>query len=65
MYVCICHAVTERDIHQAVEAGAQCLWEVQNKTKVSTCCGACRDRAEECIARYSDIEDPALIALPA
>ena len=66
MYVCICHAVTERDIYQAVDAGARCLREVQKMTKVSTCCGACSSRAEECIACYSDVAAfPDLIPLPA
>jgi len=49
MYVCICHAITERQIHCAVEQGARTLGEVQMKLPVGGCCGRCEDCAREVI----------------
>lgn len=47
MYVCLCHAVTERKIREAARAGVSSFEELQAATGVSTCCGACREYAEE------------------
>lgn len=47
MYVCICNNVTERDIHQAVSAGARSLECLERELAVSTCCGQCRCFADE------------------
>ncbi len=42
MYVCICNNVTERDIEQAVRAGARSLDCLARELAVSTGCGQCR-----------------------
>ncbi len=47
MYVCICNNVTERDIHQAVSAGARSLECLERQLAVSTCCGQCRCFADD------------------
>ncbi len=49
MYVCICHGITERQIHRAVEQGARTLLDVQMKLPVGGCCGCCEDCAREVI----------------
>jgi bacterioferritin-associated ferredoxin len=49
MYVCICHGITERQIHRAVEQGARTLGDVQMKLPVGACCGRCQDCAREVI----------------
>jgi bacterioferritin-associated ferredoxin len=49
VYVCICNNVTERDIAQAVRAGARTLDCLAHRLAVSTCCGQCRDIAHECL----------------
>ena len=41
MYVCLCNGVTERDIHQALAAGASTLEEVAYCTGAGTRCGTC------------------------
>jgi bacterioferritin-associated ferredoxin len=51
MYVCICNAVTDRDIRRAVEQGACSLDCLQEKLAVSTCCGQCADHATACLER--------------
>jgi bacterioferritin-associated ferredoxin len=42
MYVCLCTGVTERDIHEALEAGAASVEEVSYCTGAGTRCGTCR-----------------------
>lgn len=49
MYVCICHAVTERDIHHAVEQGACSMRELRNELKIATQCGRCANCAKSCL----------------
>lgn len=47
MYVCICNAITEKQIHQAVESGVEDLWGLQRELGVATGCGACKEMASE------------------
>jgi bacterioferritin-associated ferredoxin len=49
MYVCVCHAVTDRQIRRAVEQGARTLGDVQMQLPVGACCGRCEDSAREVI----------------
>jgi bacterioferritin-associated ferredoxin len=49
MYICICNAVTDRDIRQAVANGACSLECLQERLAVSTCCGQCAEHASECL----------------
>lgn len=62
MYVCICNAVTDRDIHKAVEQGAYSLDCLQEKLAVSTCCGQCADNATACLERALDSVDASVAA---
>ena len=41
MYVCLCNAVTERQIRQAVTLGATTLDELSEGLGVATNCGKC------------------------
>lgn len=43
MYICICNAVTERQIRQAVELGAESLHDLVDCLNVGTNCGKCRN----------------------
>lgn len=49
MYVCICNNVTEKDIHDAVRAGARTLDCLADSLAVSTCCGQCAYYADQCL----------------
>jgi len=65
MYVCICNAVTEREIAHAVqEGGAARLEHLEETLLVGTCCGKCRDKADECLQKYRP-QRPVLVALSA
>lgn len=50
MYVCICQAVTERQIHQAAQNGARTLKDLRHCLGVSAECGRCAQCAREYLA---------------
>jgi bacterioferritin-associated ferredoxin len=54
MYVCLCNAITDRQIREAVERGATSLCKVQVHLPVANCCGACEDTAREVIESHVD-----------
>jgi len=47
MYICICHAVTDADIHQAVNDGAASFRDLSNTTGCGTQCGCCVAQARQ------------------
>lgn len=47
MIVCVCNRVSDRDIDRAVREGTQVFEQLQDETRVATCCGRCRDCARE------------------
>ena len=47
MYICICNAVTESAIRQAVREGARSLRDLSFRTGCSTQCGRCVGTARE------------------
>jgi bacterioferritin-associated ferredoxin len=47
MYVCICAAVSDRQIKEAVREGACSLDELAACLGVGTVCGCCREVAQE------------------
>lgn len=49
MYVCICKAVSDQDIKEAVANGAEDLLTIQSRLGAATGCGGCADYAEQVI----------------
>lgn len=47
MYVCICNAVTEKQVREAANAGVNDLWGLQRELGVAAGCGSCKDMASE------------------
>ncbi|MDO5070440.1 MAG: (2Fe-2S)-binding protein [Neisseria zoodegmatis] len=45
MFVCICNAITDRQIQETVAAGASSLSDLQAQLGVATCCGCCSELA--------------------
>lgn len=45
MYVCICNAITDRDIRAAARQGAASFADLQASTGCSNCCGNCEETA--------------------
>lgn len=63
MYICICNAVTEKDIHKAIKNGACSMNDLSEQLKVGTCCGRCKDCAKEMLNEYSPTHIQTLIML--
>jgi bacterioferritin-associated ferredoxin len=49
MYVCICNAVSDREIRAEVAAGARSLAEITVALGVAAGCGCCRDVAQRVV----------------
>ncbi|MCC4115461.1 (2Fe-2S)-binding protein [Aromatoleum toluclasticum] len=49
MYVCICNAVTERHIDEAVSDGVSTLRELRTRLGVAGECGRCASCARDCL----------------
>jgi len=66
MYVCLCKAVTDRQIRDMVNGGACSYAEVRSKLGVATQCGKCGQQAKAIVqtsVRMTDAEPP--LATPA
>jgi len=57
MYVCICKAVTDKQIRRAAAAGVDNLYELRERLGVASGCGSCAHLAESILsdsnARYA------------
>ncbi|MBL8438127.1 MAG: (2Fe-2S)-binding protein [Zoogloeaceae bacterium] len=49
MYVCVCNAVTERHINEAVAQGARHLRDLRSTLGVTVDCGRCARCARDCL----------------
>ena len=58
MYVCICNAVTDKDIRRAAAGGADTLYELQDRLGVATGCGSCADHASEVLNQATSGRGP-------
>lgn len=45
MYVCVCHAITDREIRAAADLGTRTFEDLQATLGVATCCRRCTDCA--------------------
>jgi bacterioferritin-associated ferredoxin len=64
MYVCICRAVTDRDVCKAIEAGARTVQDVTRACRAGGDCGACRGHIEDMIADRDGAEGLVSLRLP-
>ena len=53
MYVCICNAITDKQIREAADSGVSNLWELQKALGVASNCGKCRVVATEILHEES------------
>ncbi|MFO0617826.1 MAG: (2Fe-2S)-binding protein [Polyangiaceae bacterium] len=51
MYVCLCHAVTDQEIRDAIRDGNTTAQAIMNATRAGTGCGSCVDEIVEMAAR--------------
>jgi bacterioferritin-associated ferredoxin len=50
MYVCVCNAVTDREIRQCAELGVRTVDDLRDSLGVASCCGKCEGVAREVLA---------------
>lgn len=53
--VCTCLNITDKDIEEAVKAGARDWNALQEATKIGTVCGTCKARGEELLHEFAHI----------
>lgn len=49
MYICVCHAVTDRQIREAAQSGARNLKDLRRELGVTRDCGRCASCAHDCL----------------
>ena len=59
MYVCICNAITDKQIRKAAESGVQDLWGLQRELGVAVGCGSCKEMASEILRESREASTPA------
>lgn len=51
MYLCICNAITERDVENHLRQGVATLEELRDRLGIADGCGGCREDAERLLRR--------------
>lgn len=59
MYVCVCMAVTEEQIHEAARRGARTLKDLQRDLGVASECGTCAAAARQCLKNAQEMRQKA------
>ena len=59
MYVCICHAITEKQIRHAARTGVRDLWQLQRELGVASSCGSCKEQAVTILRETHTSQAPA------
>jgi len=57
MYVCICNAITDKQIRQAADDGVSDLWQLQKELGVASSCGKCKQAAVEILGERKSHRD--------
>jgi len=47
MYVCICNAITDKQIRKAAKSGVKSLRDLQRELGVASGCGSCEETASQ------------------
>ena len=58
MYVCICKAVTDKQIRRAAARGVDNLYELREALGVASGCGGCADQAESILKAANGESSP-------
>jgi bacterioferritin-associated ferredoxin len=62
MWVCICHAVTDKEVVQAIEGGATTREAVTRACEAGGDCGACHPMIEEMIEDVAEAREELVAA---
>lgn len=55
MYICVCNGITERDIRNAIDAGACSFSDLQRDLGIASGCGQCAQETR-CLLRETSCE---------
>ena len=61
MFVCVCHAVCDAKVREAIEGGARTREEVTRACGAGGDCGACHGHIEDMIEEHVETTDPGLV----
>lgn len=50
MYVCLCRGITDQDIKDAMQNGAESIRDLREMLDLGTCCGRCVPEAKTIIS---------------
>lgn len=64
MYVCVCKAVTDRQIREAAQSGARTLRDLRRDLGVTSECGRCASCAKDCLKEAHGCASQAAACLP-
>ena len=59
MYICVCNAVTERQVKQAVNEGADTMRDLRQRLGVAGECGRCAKCALDCLREHRNSQGAA------
>lgn len=57
MYICVCKAVTERQVKQAVNEGAYSMRDLRDRLGVAGECGRCAKCALDCLREHKGSQE--------
>ena len=60
MYVCVCNAITERDVRQAITEGARTNEQLRQRLDAERVCGSCDDCLEDYLSEAYRVASPGL-----
>lgn len=58
MIVCLCNAVSDKDIYQAAMDGVSSVQQLSDKLKAGTCCGICTESVYQCLEDAKIMNNP-------
>ena len=65
MYVCICKAVTDKQIRRAAARGVDSLYELRETLGVGSGCGSCADMAQDILKQHQPRRSKPSLYVPA
>ena len=57
MYICICNQVTETQLRNEIDRGAETVRQLRENTGVTTQCGKCANCVKACIKEHNSSPD--------
>jgi bacterioferritin-associated ferredoxin len=65
MYICICNAVTDSQIRNAIDDGATSIADLNASLSVGSCCGKCTRTARELLKSHISDKEVDMLAYSA